>query len=140
MQKSIHAIKCRKLFTKYLQNFCNLQLLPFGLGFLFMRKIEKVLVYCLTIIYKYSSGYQTLLKLSGKLSVEIKRLRTLALEVFKTINGLNLNLMKKTFSIKANARTRPDILVKVHNFATFRDKSLNTRPQNLKCFTAIHKG
>ena len=114
--------------------------MPFGLGFLFMRKIEKVLVCCLRIIYKYSSGYQTLLKLSGKLSVEIKRLRTLALEVFKTINGLNLNLMKKTFSIKANARTRPDILVKVHNFATFRDKSLNTRPQNLKCFTAIHKG
>ena len=130
MQKSIHAIKCRKLFTKYLQNFCNLQLLPFGLGFLFMRKIEKVLVYCLRIIYKHSSGYQTLLKLSGKL-----KLRTLALEVFKTINGFNLNLMKKRRMLEQGL-----ILVKVHNFATFRDKNLNTRPQNLECFTTIHKG
>ena len=44
------------------------------------------------IVYNdYSSDYQTLSKLSGKPSMEIKRLRNLALEIFKTINGSNPN-------------------------------------------------
>ena len=30
-------------------------------------------------------------------TIEIKRLRTLALEIFKTLNNLNLNFMKDTY-------------------------------------------
>lgn len=64
--------------------FLKLQLLPLGLAFLFMQKIEKILLWCLRIICNdYSSGYQTLLNLSEKPSVEIKRLRALVLEVLK---------------------------------------------------------
>ena len=45
--------------------------------------------------------------------MEIERLTTLALEVFKTINWLNSNFPKMIFSIKTNARVRPnDILIK----------------------------
>ena len=57
--------------------------------------------------------------------MEIKRLRNLALEIFKTIIDLNPSFMKSIFSAKLNARVRPnDILVKPHKSATFGDKSL----------------
>ena len=49
--------------------------------------------------------------------MEIKRLRTLALE---TINGLNPNFKNNIFSIKPSHRVTPnDILVKAHKSATF---------------------
>ena len=73
--------------------------------------------------------------------MEIKRLRNLALEIFKTINDLNPSFMKSIFSAKLNARVRPnDILVKTRKSATFGDKSLatlgpkiwNALPQNTK--------
>ena len=73
--------------------------------------------------------------------MEIKRLRNLALEIFKTINDLNPSFIKSIFSAKLNARVRPnDILVKAPKPATFGDKSLprlgpkiwNTLPQNIK--------
>ena len=59
--------------------------------------------------------------------MEIKRLRNLALEIFKTINDLNPSFMKSIFSARLNARVRPtDILVKTRKSATFVDKSLAT--------------
>ena len=71
---------------------------------------------------------QTLLKLSQKPSMKIKRLRNLVLEIFKTINDLlNPSFMKSIFSAKLNARVGPnDILVKARKSATFEDKSFAT--------------
>ena len=71
--------------------------------------------------------------------MEIKRLRNLALEIFKTINDLNPSFMNSIFSAKRNSRVN-DILVKIRKSATFGDKSLvrlrpkiwNTLPQNIK--------
>ena len=90
------------------------------------QKIEKIQLRCLRIIYNdYSSDYQTLLNLSQKPSMEIKRLRNLALEIFKTINDLNPSFTKSIFLAKLNTGVRPnDILVKTHKSATFGDKSL----------------
>ena len=69
----------------------------------------------------------TLMKLSQKLSTEIKRLRNVTLEIFKSINDLNPSFMKSIFSVKLNARARPnDILVKARTSATFGDKSFAT--------------
>ena len=106
------------------------------------QKIEKIQLRCLRTSYDvYFSHYQTLLKLSQKPSMEIKRLRNLGLEIFKTINDLNPSFIKSIFSVKLNARVRPnDILVKARKSATFGDKSLatlgpkiwNTLPQNIK--------
>ena len=81
------------------------------------------------------------MNLSQKPSMEIKRLRNLVLEIFKTINDLNLSFIKTIFSAKLNARVRPnDILVKTRKSATFGDKSLarlgpkiwNALSQNIK--------
>ena len=92
------------------------------------ENIEKKKLRCLRNIYNdYSSNYQTLLKLSQKPSMEVKRLRNFALEIFKTINDLNSSFMKSIFLAKLNARVRPnDILVKTRKSATFGDKSLAT--------------
>ena len=55
--------------------------------------------------------------------MEIKRLRNLATEIFKTVN--NPSFMKNIFTSKENARVRPNsIVVKNHNSATYGDKSL----------------
>ena len=66
------------------------------------QKIEKTQLPSQRIIYNdYSSNYHTLLKLSQILSMEIKRLRNLALEIFKTINHLNPSFMKRIFLARA---------------------------------------
>ena len=39
--------------------------------------------------------------------MEVKRLRTLTLEVFKTLNNMNLELMKEIFQKKAFSTHRP---------------------------------
>ena len=57
--------------------------------------------------------------------MEIKRLRTLATEIFKTINNINPSYMKNIFTPKTNAKMRPhDIIVRHHNTATYDDKNL----------------
>ena len=81
--------------------------------------------------------------------MEIKRLRNLALEIFKTINDLNPSFMKSIFSAKLDARVRPnDILVtKTRISATFGDKSLarngpkiwNALPQNIRAESSYVK-
>ena len=71
------------------------------------QKIERIQLRCLRIIYNdNSSDYQTLLKLSQKPSIKIKRLRNLTLEIFKTINDLNPSFMKSIISAKLNTRVR----------------------------------
>ena len=59
--------------------------------------------------------------------MEIKSLRNLATETFKTVNNLNSSLIKNMFISKQNARVCPNnIVVKIHNPATCRDKNLTT--------------
>ena len=89
------------------------------------QKIGKIQIRCLRIIYNdYSSDYKTLLKLSQKPSMEIKRLRNLTLEIFKTINDLTPSFMKSIFSAKLNPRVRPnDILVKTRKSASYPTNS-----------------
>ena len=89
------------------------------------QKIGKIQIRCLRIIYNdYSSDYKTLLKLSQKPSMEIKRLRNLTLEIFKTINDLTPSFMESIFSAKLNPRVRPnDILVKTRKSPNYPTNS-----------------
>ena len=79
--------------------------------------------------------------------MEIKKLRTLATEIFKTIN-INLSYMKNIFTPKTNAKIRPhDIIVRYHNTAIYVDKRLtalgtkiwNKLPTNIKSLTSTTK-
>ena len=75
----------------------------------------------------YDSDYDVLLRKSGKATIEIKLLRVLAIEIFKTVNNLNPNYMKDIFTPKLHPKVRPnDILVKYHNTITYSAKSLKT--------------
>ena len=64
--------------------------------------------------------------MSGKPAMESKRMMQLPIEIFKTVNNLNLDFMKNIFTTKQNCRVQPyDIIVRNHNTSTYGGKSLN---------------
>ena len=59
--------------------------------------------------------------------MEIKRLRCLAIEIFKTMNNLNPYYMKEIFSKSTNLTYRPlDINFNQNNTTKFRNNSLRS--------------
>ena len=79
-----------------------------------IEKNENIHKRCLRLtLNDYKSDYKTLLDISGKESMKIRRIKTLASEIFKTVNELNSNFMKTIFTCKTNSRVRTfDFLVK----------------------------
>ena len=64
-----------------------------------LNKIKNIQNRALTFLLNdYESDYKTFLKKSNKCTMEVRRLRTLALETFKTLNDLNPALMKNLFA------------------------------------------
>ena len=58
--------------------------------------------------------------------MEIKRLRVVAIEIFKTVNNLNPNYTKDIFTPKLHPKVRPnDILIKRDNTIKYGEKQLN---------------
>ena len=51
------------------------------------------------------SDYETLSKISGTFTMEIKRIKQLDIEIFKTVNNLNPDFMKNIFTSKTNSST-----------------------------------
>ena len=73
----------------------------------------------------YHSDYEKLLKISGTSTMQVKRIKQLAIEIFKTVNNLNPDFMKNIFTSKQNACVCPlDLLVRSHKTATYGNKSL----------------
>ena len=67
----------------------------------------------------YHSDYEKLLKISGTSTMQVKRIKQLAIEIFKTVNNLNPDFMKNMFTSKQNAQIRPhDLLVRNHRIVT----------------------
>ena len=57
--------------------------------------------------------------------MKIRRIKTLAIEIFKTVNELKPHFMKTIFTSKTNSRVRPfDLLVKSRNTEKYGSKSL----------------
>ena len=76
------------------------------------------------------------------------KLRTLATEIFKTINNINASYMKNISTPKTKAKIRPHgIIVRLYNTAIYGDKNLtalgpkkwNKLPTNIKSLTSITK-
>ena len=113
------------------------------------QKIEKIQKRCLRLVLDdYESNYGNLIKKNGTTAMEIKRLRALATEIFKTINNINPSYKENILTPKIKAKIRPhDIIVRHHNAATDGDKSLsalgskiwNKFPTNIKSLTSITK-
>ena len=106
------------------------------------NKIEQIQKRCLKLLLNDNvSDYKDLLQVSCKPTMAIKRLRVLAIEIYKTLNDLNPSFMKEIFSFKNYSKLHPNnIAVKHHNTAKYGDKSLNTLgpkiwnslPENIK--------
>ena len=62
----------------------------------------------LRILYNdFSSDFESILNKSGKSTMEVRRLRTLALEVFKAINNMKPEYMKEILHKTAFTTHRP---------------------------------
>ena len=114
-----------------------------------MRKIKKIQKRCLRIILNdYESDYETLLCNSKKPTLEIRRLKTLAVEIFKTLNEIKPPYIKNIFTPKENAKVRRNgITVNCINTSRFstqilrslRPKIWNNLPSNIKSETPFLK-
>ena len=114
-----------------------------------INKIEKIQKRALQFFHEdYESDYDTLLKRSDKCTMEVKRLRTMALEIFKSFHNLNPSFMKDLFQKRNNTYKRKnDLIIPPRNSATFGNKSLrclgphiwNTLPESIKEITSYDR-
>ncbi len=73
----------------------------------------------------YESDYEHLLKITNKPTIEIRRVRVLAKEIFKTINDLNPIFMKEIFILNTNRDpSRNKLFVKSQNTKKYGIDSL----------------
>ena len=64
-----------------------------------MNKLGRIQYRALRFLHNdYDDDYNTLLKKSDKFSMEVRRLRTMALEIFKSLNDLNPSFMQELFN------------------------------------------
>ena len=93
-----------------------------------MQKIEKIQERSLRILLNdNNSTYRALLTKTSKSTMEVKRLRTLALEIFRTINDMNPEFMKDIFIKNQKSRSNPNNLkVHYHRTTKYGDRTLKT--------------
>ena len=113
------------------------------------NKIEKIQYRSLKMLTNdYNSDYKDLLENTKTSTMEIKRLRIVALEVFKTVNNLNPDFMKDIFYFSPYSTHRKyDIFVHCRNTTSFGDKSLralgphiwNSLPDSIKSTNSIFR-
>ena len=137
------------LYSFVLSNFNYCPLVWHFCSSKLLKKIEKIQERALRILYNDStSDYNRLLNKSSKASMEVKRLRILALEIFKTLNHLNPEYMKEIFYKTTNLTHRPfNIKVNQNNTTKYDNKSLrslrphiwNSHPKQIKKETGYNK-
>ena len=112
--------------------------------------IEKIQERALRLLHNnfVNSDYAELLKIWGKVTMEMKLLRCIALEIFKTVNNLNPYYMKEIFSKTTNLTHRPlDINFNQNNTTKYGSNSLrslgphiwNSLPSKIKVETVYKK-
>ena len=101
-QKELEVVLNSFIYSNF--NYC-----PLVWHFSNNKSIEKIEnIRCLRLtLNDYKSDYKTLLDKSGKESMKIRRIKTLAIEIFRTVNELNPHFMKTIFTSKTNFRVRP---------------------------------
>ena len=77
------------------------------------------------LLNDYESNYDQLIEKSNKSTIEIRKLRILAIEIFKTINDLNSPYMKEIFELNTNRNPeRKMLMVKVTESKKYGTDSL----------------
>ena len=93
-----------------------------------LQKIDKIQERVLRFLHDdYESDYLTPLKARGSVSMEIRRMRYLCIEIYKTFNNLNPGFMKDIFQVQQSTYStrRPNnIKVPRVNQTTFGTRSI----------------
>ena len=64
-----------------------------------LNKVESLQKRALRFLYdNYDSSVESILKLAGKSTMNVNRLRSLSIEIFKTLNNINPALMNEFLS------------------------------------------
>ena len=89
------------------------------------NKTELILKRAIRLLYNgYTSTYDSLLTKANKPSMELKRYRTLALEIFKTLNFLNPTYMQDLSYLRSSSTRRPNNIIVVRtNTNAWNEKS-----------------
>ena len=105
----------------------------------YIEKAENIHKRCLSLaLDKHKSDYKTLLDSTGKESMRIRRIKTLGIEIFKTVNELNSKFMKSMFTSRTNSRVWIfDLLIKIYDTEKYGSKSL--KEQRLKIRNVLHE-
>ena len=91
-----------------------------------INKIENIQKRALRfLLHDYSSNYETLLKKADRCTMEVKRLRTLALEIFKALNEKSPSFIRNYFEKNDSSISKKyDLKIPVRNTVAYGDKSL----------------
>ena len=95
-----------------------------------LKKLENLLKRALRFLYNnYQLTYEELLDETNRSTMNVKRLRFLCAEIYKTINNLNPSFMKQIFEWKETSRNvrekyRLNLNIPNYNQVTFGQKSL----------------
>ena len=91
-----------------------------------MRKIERIQERAYRLLHNdYTSSYDDLIHNLNDITMEVKRLRILATEVFKTLNNLNPPYMNEIFQKNGAKSNYPlDLKMQSHRFVTYGENSV----------------
>ena len=70
-----------------------------------LNKIESLQKRALRFLYDiYDSSYESILKIAGKSTMNVNRLRNLCIEIFKALNNINPAFMNEIFELRKTDR------------------------------------
>ena len=116
-----------------------------------LLKVEKIQKRALSFLHDDTeTSYENLLSKTNKNFMNINRLRSLCIEVFKTIDDLNPSFMKDTFQLRINGRpvrmqhtnnltvkTRKTVTFGTNSISSLGPKIWNSIPPRLKCSESL---
>ena len=93
-----------------------------------MNKIDNIQKKVLRFLLNgYEIDYKTLLNKCNNCTIEVRRLRTLASETFKTLNDLNPPFMKNLFAKQeVSNRRKNNLEIPNRNSVKYRDNSIRS--------------
>ena len=95
-----------------------------------LKKVEALQKRALRFLYNdYNTPLEEILKKSGKVCMEVNRLRYLCIEIYKSISNINPSFMKQIFQLRETNRTvrnqyRLNLCVPKVNQVSYGEKSL----------------
>ena len=69
-----------------------------------LNKVESLQKRALRFLYEDVSSYEELLQKAGKKAIKVKRLRSICIEIYKSINNINPMYINEIFKLRKTSR------------------------------------